>query len=1060
MSERDLTIAREGLTVFPAEVFDGEYESIDLQGNEITEIPRAIGDGLLRTVLTSLNMSSNRLTSLPSELCEVRTLRQLNVARNEITELPMNLGNLFSLQQLNVSANKIAELPTSLFDLALLESLDASKNCITSMPPQIGQLQALTVLNLSDNKLRAIPPQIGRLTRLTSLHLQSNEITELPHAVVNLKQIQSLLMLPNPCTDPPESVLQLGTEGMLEYFAQHYADAIRASTAVVLTGTDTANDTDNNADGSAETAVSNGDVRADAAATPADGEAAATATAAAAAAPADPATQRRQLFITVTEAEITAAGWLSADPYVELCVEGSEPKATSVVKRTWKPKWKKGNVFTFIVSPISKVSVTVKNRLFLKADAVLGVTTLEVKDIPPAATQGNLMDVELTLAHPRDNGGGDEEASHVGKIKLQVGLAGEQYLPADEAARAASTSPRSPNSTNPSPAAAAAAGGAAAAAAASPRASTVQVILPEGWEQRTDTRGRTYYVDHNTQKTQWAPPPQPLPPGWEERTDPQGRTYYVDHNTRTTTWRRPTPASQAEQRHFEAERSTFGAAAAALATRGYGNDEGGGGGSAGPAAPGASVDASAAPLPSGWEERRTQDGRTYYVNHIERRTQWEDPRQPAGKNRNGKLPSGWEIRYTAAGRQYFVDHNTKTTTFNDPRIELAAKGANKIPQYQRNFKYKVMYLRQQYCQPQRGQCKIPINRNTLFHDSYTSVMNYPPDELRKKLYIIFAGEAGLDYGGVAREWFFLLSHEILNPMYCLFEYAAADNYSLQINPNSSLNPDHLNLFIFVGRFVALSVFHAKFIDRGFTMPFYKQLLGKELELKDLKAVDEEYYNSLRWMLDNNLEELGYTDQTFTASSENFGKVEEVPLKEGGEDIIVDDSNKAEFARLAARFRLSRGTEEQMAAFKTGFSQILDLNALSVFDERELDMLLIGLAEFDVADWEKNTIYRTYTKSSKQIVWFWQFVRSISNEKRARLLQFVTGSCRLPVGGFKDLMGSNGPQKFCIEKLNDIRLLPRSHTCFNRLDLPAYKTKDELRDKMMTAIEETEGFGLE
>jgi hypothetical protein len=122
----------------------------------------------------------------------------------------------------------------------------------------------------------------------------------------------------------------------------------------------------------------------------------------------------------------------------------------------------------------------------------------------------------------------------------------------------------------------------------------------------------------------------------------------------------------------------------------------------------------------------------------------------------------------------------------------------------------------------------------------------------------------LDYGGLQREWFFLLSHEILNPMYCLFEYAAADNYSLQINPNSSLNPDHLGLFKFVGRFVALAIFHAKFIDRGFTMPFYKQLLGRELELKDLQAVDEEYYNSLRWMLDNNLEELGYTDQVCAA----------------------------------------------------------------------------------------------------------------------------------------------------------------------------------------------------
>lgn len=54
-----------------------------------------------------------------------------------------------------------------------------------------------------------------------------------------------------------------------------------------------------------------------------------------------------------------------------------------------------------------------------------------------------------------------------------------------------------------------------------------------------------------------------------------------------------------------------------------------------------------------------------------------------------------------------------------------------------------------------------------------------------------------------REWFFLLSHEVLNPMYCLFEYAGKDNYCLQINPASYINPDHLKYFRFIGRFIAM-----------------------------------------------------------------------------------------------------------------------------------------------------------------------------------------------------------------------------------------------------------------
>lgn len=68
------------------------------------------------------------------------------------------------------------------------------------------------------------------------------------------------------------------------------------------------------------------------------------------------------------------------------------------------------------------------------------------------------------------------------------------------------------------------------------------------------------------------------------------------------------------------------------------------------------------------------------------------------------------------------------------------------------------------------------------------------------------------------------------------------------------------------------------------------------------------------------------------------------------------------------------------------------------------LLLCGMQEYDIDDWQRNTVYRNYAKTSKQVLWFWQAVKSYDNEKRSRLLQFVTGTCRLPVGGFQDLMG--------------------------------------------------------
>lgn len=90
----------------------------------------------------------------------------------------------------------------------------------------------------------------------------------------------------------------------------------------------------------------------------------------------------------------------------------------------------------------------------------------------------------------------------------------------------------------------------------------------------------------------------------------------------------------------------------------------------------------------------------------------------------------------------------------------------------------------------------------------------------------------------------------------------------------------------------------------------------------------------------------------------------------------------------------------------------------------------------------------------------QCVRSWDNEKKARLLQFVTGTSRIPVNGFKDLQGSDGPRHFTIEKTGDPEHLPKSHTCFNRLDLPQYRTYEQLVQKLSVAVEESVGFGQE
>uniref|UniRef100_A0A8C5P0U7 E3 ubiquitin-protein ligase n=1 Tax=Jaculus jaculus TaxID=51337 RepID=A0A8C5P0U7_JACJA len=574
--------------------------------------------------------------------------------------------------------------------------------------------------------------------------------------------------------------------------------------------------------------------------------------------------------------------------------------------------------------------------------------------------------------------------------------------------------------------------------------------LPVGWEQRELPNGRVYYVDHNTKTTTWE---RPLPPGWEKRTDPRGRFYYVDHNTRTTTWQRPTAEYVRNYEQWQSQRNQLQGAMQHFSQRFLYQSSST-----------SSDHDPLGPLPPGWEKRQ-DNGRVYYVNHNTRTTQWEDPRTQ-GMIQEPALPPGWEMKYTSEGVRYFVDHNTRTTTFKDPRPGFESGTKQGSPgAYDRSFRWKYHQFRF-LCHSNAlpSHVKISVSRQTLFEDSFQQIMNMKPYDLRRRLYIIMRGEEGLDYGGIAREWFFLLSHEVLNPMYCLFEYAGKNNYCLQINPASSINPDHLTYFRFIGRFIAMALYHGKFIDTGFTLPFYKRMLNKRPTLKDLESIDPEFYNSIVWIKENNLEECGL-ELFFIQDMEILGKVTTHELKEGGESIRVTEENKEEYIMLLTDWRFTRGVEEQTKAFLDGFNEVAPLEWLRYFDEKELELMLCGMQEIDMSDWQKNTIYRHYTKNSKQIQWFWQVVKEMDNEKRIRLLQFVTGTCRLPVGGFAELIGSNGPQKFCIDKVGKETWTPdpwspNTHSFFNRLDLPPYKSYEQLKEKLLYAIEETEGFGQE
>eukprot|EP00092_Neocalanus_flemingeri_P007377 GFUD01007965.1.p1 GENE.GFUD01007965.1~~GFUD01007965.1.p1 ORF type:complete len:951 (+),score=202.95 GFUD01007965.1:231-3083(+) len=397
-------------------------------------------------------------------------------------------------------------------------------------------------------------------------------------------------------------------------------------------------------------------------------------------------------------------------------------------------------------------------------------------------------------------------------------------------------------------------------------------------------------------------------------------------------------------------------------------------------------------------------------------------------------------------------------------LEISSCSPEILPRYKRDLVAKMKILRSELSslQPGSGHCRLELSRGEVFEDSYRQVVKMRPKDMRKRLMVKFQGEEGLDYGGVAREWLYLLSHEMLNPYYGLFQYSREDIYTLQINSDSSINPDHLSYFHFVGRIMGIALFHGHYIDGGFTMPFYKMLLNKSISLADIEAVDPNLFTSLHWMLENDITDI--IDTTFSVEHDSFGCIKVHELKKNGRNIVVSELNKKEYVKLYVNYRFMHGIEQQFLALQKGFNELIPQNLLKPFDERELELVIGGLGTIDLQDWKANTRLKHCTAESSQVIWFWRIVESYSEEMRARLLQFVTGSSRVPLQGFKALQGSTGaagPRLFTLHLVEvDTNNLPKAHTCFNRLDLPPYPSEEKMSEKLTQAVEETCGFAVE
>ncbi|KAH6688555.1 E3 ubiquitin-protein ligase [Plectosphaerella plurivora] len=369
----------------------------------------------------------------------------------------------------------------------------------------------------------------------------------------------------------------------------------------------------------------------------------------------------------------------------------------------------------------------------------------------------------------------------------------------------------------------------------------------------------------------------------------------------------------------------------------------------------------------------------------------------------------------------------------------------------RNYFNRSVHSRSTAQRPSFQPLQLAVRRSQVFHDSFRSLYFKSGDEMKYgKLNIRFHGEEGVDAGGVTREWFQVLARQMFDANYALFIPVSSDRTTFHPNKLSGINDMHTMYFKFVGRIIGKALYEGRVLDCYFSRAVYKRILGKSVSVKDMESFDPDYYKSLVWMLENDITDI--ITETFSVEDDEFGVTTIVDLCPDGRNIPVTEDNKHEYVRLVVEHKLLTSVKEQMEHFLKGFHEIIPAELISIFNEQELELLISGLPDIDVDDWKSNTEYHNYNPSSQQIQWFWRAIRSFDKEELAKLLQFVTGTSKVPLNGFKELEGMNGVNRFNIHRdYGSKERLPSSHTCFNQLDLPEYESYETLRAQVLKAI---------
>lgn len=344
---------------------------------------------------------------------------------------------------------------------------------------------------------------------------------------------------------------------------------------------------------------------------------------------------------------------------------------------------------------------------------------------------------------------------------------------------------------------------------------------------------------------------------------------------------------------------------------------------------------------------------------------------------------------------------------------------------------------------------LEIRRDYVIQDTM-SQLRLRMHDLKKPLKFTFAGEQGLDLGGVQKEFFQLVTQELLSPTSTMFLFnKETQNY--WINGESEATSQQFEM---AGIIIGLAIYNGVILDIHFPRVLYKKLQGIPLTWRDFIDLEPTVYRSHDQILEmpgNEVEDLMnyFLVDTITPAG-TYATHELVP---NGGDILVTGDNRAEFVNAYAMFLMTTHVSKQFDAFSRGFQMVCGGAAITLFHAEELELLVCGSPEFDFAELQQAAQYADgYTATTPVCVWLWEILNEMDDKSKRAFLHFVTASSRTPIRGL-------GKVIITIQRHSpDSDRLPSAMTCFSRLLLPEYSDRAKLQRLLTIALDNAHGFG--